>query len=221
MITLLVTPAPFCTAGGGSHSSHPHSVMDPVKRVAVITGSTRPRANCKAVSLWAHSICRAREPVKVAYEITDLADWNLPLFDEPGIPAVDPPVHEHTKAWSKKIASMQGFVFVTPQYNWGYPAALKNALDFLYREWSWKPAGIVAYGGRGGGKSAEQLKQVLTGLRMQVLPGPVLLTITKEQQQYGIDFDAARQDFACYTDKIHGMADSLEQELCQPAGSPC
>ena len=162
--------------------------MDPLPSVGIVVGTTRPGANCRAITAWVAAVCCKRLPRRVAYEIIDLAEWNLPLFDEPGVPATDPPLHEHTRAWSRKVAALQGVIFVTPQHNWGYPAALRNALDFLYKDWHGKPAAIVAYGSRGGGKCAAQLQQVLTGLRMQVQASPVLITITKQHQQGGIDF---------------------------------
>ncbi len=89
------------------------------------------------------------------------------MDEEPGIPAIDNYAFEHTRAWSRKIAEANAFVFVTPQYNWGYPAPLKNALDHLYKEWAGKPAMIVTYGGHGGGKCGRQLAQVLNGLKMR------------------------------------------------------
>ncbi|KAK1146803.1 hypothetical protein N8T08_002564 [Aspergillus melleus] len=116
-----------------------------------------------------------RETVERAFPTTglsliDLAVWNLPLCDEPGIPSQirspDEYTHAHSRAWSREITAHDAFIFVTPQYNWGYPASIKNALDYLYHEWKGKPALIVSYGGHGGGKAAEQLRQVLQGLRM-------------------------------------------------------
>jgi len=79
--------------------------------------------------------------------------------------------HAHTKAWSAEIASHDAFIFVCPQYNWGYPAAVKNAIDFLFKEWMGKKGMVIAYGSRGGGKAAIQLRQVLQGLRMKVVGG--------------------------------------------------
>ena len=107
-------------------------------------------------------------------EVVDLKDWPLPMDDEPGVPAGHPYVQPHTLAWSRKVLEAQAFVFVTPQYNWGYPAPLKNALDHLYREWAGKPAMIVTYGSHGGAKCAVQLRQVLDGLKMKpvaTMPG--------------------------------------------------
>jgi len=108
------------------------------------------------------------------FEVVDLKDWPLPMDDEPEVPARGDYLFEHTRAWSRKVSKGDAFVFVTPQYNWGYPAPLKNALDHLYKEWSGKPAMIVTYGGHGGGKCADHLRQVLDGLHMKpvaIMPG--------------------------------------------------
>jgi NAD(P)H-dependent FMN reductase len=91
-------------------------------------------------------------------------------LDEPEEPFKGLYTKDHTKAWSNHISLANGFIFVTPQYNWGYPASLKNALDFLYKEWHHKPAIIVSYAHRGGGKAAAQLRQVLEGLHMEPTP---------------------------------------------------
>jgi NAD(P)H-dependent FMN reductase len=114
------------------------------------------------------------------YELIDLAEINLPFLDEPLKPALGNYQHEHTKAWSQLISSFDAFVFVFPQYNWGYPAPLKNALDFLYSEWANKSAGLVTYGSRGGGKGAAQLQDVLEGLHMLTIKHNVELSITDD-----------------------------------------
>lgn len=134
--------------------------------VFIIVGSVRASRLCPDISAWVADIGRAR--TTLAIEVVDLAAWPLPMDDEPGIPALGTYTSDRTRAWSAKIASADGFVFVTPQYNWGYPAALKNALDHLYGEWRGKPVAIVSYGGHGGGKCAAQLRQVADGLKMRV-----------------------------------------------------
>jgi NAD(P)H-dependent FMN reductase len=142
------------------------------KRVLVIVASVRGRRIGHRIAEWAAGI--ARETVAAAFEIVDLKGWPLPPGEEPGLPALGNYVTDSTRAWSKKIAGADGFIFVTPQYNWGYPAPLKNALDHLYKEWHGKPAVIVTYGARGGGKCAGQLRQVLRGLDMKpvaTMPG--------------------------------------------------
>src|ERR1700712_5603892 len=118
-----------------------------MKTIAFIPGSTRPRRISRQISEWIMST--SAFPPTVKRELVDLAEWNLPMLDEPGIPAYGQYVHEHTKAWSRAISAYDGFVFVTPQYNWGYPAPLKNAIDYLYAEWQGKPAVIVSYGFHG------------------------------------------------------------------------
>jgi NAD(P)H-dependent FMN reductase len=97
----------------------------------------------------------------------DLNDWPLPLSDEPKGPSTGIYVHER-------------FFFVTPQYNWGYPASLKNALDHLLKEWNGKPALIVSYGHHGGVKAAAQLRQVLEGLRMRPVNTMPAITFSNE-----------------------------------------
>lgn len=116
----------------------------------------------------------------ITLNIIDLASWNLPLYNEPGIPSqiTNPEnyTHEHTRRWSAEIRAHEAFIFVTPQYNWGYPASVKNAIDYLFHEWVGKPAFIVSYGGHGGVKAAEQLRQVLLGVRMRPVERSVALT---------------------------------------------
>jgi NAD(P)H-dependent FMN reductase len=144
-------------------------------KVLVIVGSTRARRLCPAIAAWVAKI--GRGIISAPIELVDLKDWPLPMDDEPEIPAHGRYTFAHTEAWSRKIAGAGAFVFVTPQYNSGYPAALKNALDHLYKEWSGKTAMIVTYGGHGGGKYAAQLRQVLDGLKMRTvaaMPGFIL-----------------------------------------------
>jgi NAD(P)H-dependent FMN reductase len=135
--------------------------------ILVIAGSLRPRRIAIQIADWVAEV--GRETTRAAFEVVDLKDWPLPMDDEPGVPAGGHYEFEHTRAWSRKIAAAEAFVFVTPQYNWGYPAALKNALDHLYSEWAGKPAMIVTYGGHGGVRCAEQLQQVCEGLHMSPL----------------------------------------------------
>ena len=142
-------------------------------------GSVRARRIAPAVAQWVAGIGRAALPAPV--EVVDLRDWPLPMDDEPGVPAAHDYAFDHTRAWSAKIAGAAGFVFVTPQYNWGYPAPLKNALDHLYKEWSGKPAMIVTYGGHGGDKCARQLRLVLKGLHMRPVPAMPGFRISRDR----------------------------------------
>jgi NAD(P)H-dependent FMN reductase len=129
--------------------------------VKIIIASTRPGRKGPAVAAWITERTKAHTEMKV--EVLDLAEINLPLLDEPEHPRLQKYQHEHTKNWSAKIESGDAYIIVTPEYNFGYPATIKNALDFLYNEWTYKPVAFVSYGGIAGGTRAVQmLKQVVT-----------------------------------------------------------
>lgn len=135
----------------------------PVLRI--IIGSTRPGRVAPAVADWIAE--RAREHGGFDVQVTDLAEVNLPILDEPNHPRLHQYVHQHTKDWSALVEGSDAFIFVTPEYNYGFSAALKNAIDYLHGEWLHKPAGIVSYGGVAAGtRAAQMLKQVLTALKM-------------------------------------------------------
>ncbi len=148
-------------------------------RVLVIIASTRPGRLGPAVADWfitATDAAAAHDEISV--EIADLADIGLPLLDEPDHPSVGRYVHEHTREWSRRVAAADAFVIVTPEYNYGMPASLKNALDFLYHEWTWKPVAFVSYGNTSAGTRAVQMaKQVVTTLKMMPIGATVSLRI--------------------------------------------
>ncbi|HTV89106.1 MAG TPA: NAD(P)H-dependent oxidoreductase [Stellaceae bacterium] len=170
-------------------------------KILVIAGSTRARRICPQIAAWVTEIGRATIPA--LFELVDLRDWPLPMDDEPDIPAGGTGYAcEHTRAWSRKISEGDAIVFVSPQYNWGYPAPLKNALDHLYPEWSGKPAMIVTYGSRGGNRCAPQLRQVLDGLRMKpvaTMPGFLLARERIEANAGVID---PTPEFAAHIDEL-------------------
>ena len=145
--------------------------------VLMIMGSTRANRLCPLLARWVADLALAAAALDC--ELIDLAQWPLPPDDEPAIPALGPYMHAHTQAWSEKIAGADAIVFVTPQYNWGYPAPLKNAIDHLHAEWRGKPLVIVTYGGHGGGKCAAQLSQVAEGLKMRVIPTTPGITLSE------------------------------------------
>lgn len=147
--------------------------------ILLIMGSVRAGRRCRQIAEWVISL--ADKSGQFACEIVDLKEWHLPSGEEPGIPAKGGGyTTDHTHTWSAKVASADGFVIVSPQYNWGYPAALKNALDRLYKEWSGKPLVIVTYGGHGGNKCAEQLRQVAEGLKMWPVDTMPAITVARE-----------------------------------------
>src|SRR6195256_4000814 len=117
-------------------------------RIGIIIGSTRPGRKAEAVAKWVYEIAQMRSDAE--FELVDIKDFNLPLLNEPMSPIMGEYTHQHTKDWSLKIASFEAYVFVTPEYNHGTSGALKNAIDFLYKEWNNKAAGFVGYGGAGG-----------------------------------------------------------------------
>src|SRR5580692_10535939 len=119
-------------------------------KVGIIVGSTRPGRKAATVAKWVHDLLKNRNDAE--FEIVDIEDYKLPLLDEPVPPVMHQYGKAHTKSWSEKIASLDAYIFVTPEYNHATSAALKNAIDFLYHEWNNKAAGFVGYGGAGGGE---------------------------------------------------------------------
>jgi NAD(P)H-dependent FMN reductase len=145
-------------------------VAKPVLRV--IIGSTRPGRIGPSVAEWI--IERAREHGGFDVEVTDLAELNLPIYDEPNHPRLKKYVHQHTKDWSALVEGSDAFIFVVPEYNYGFNAATKNAIDYVFNEWAHKAAGIVSYGGVAAGTRATQmLKQVFSALKVVPVPEAV------------------------------------------------
>jgi len=133
-------------------------------KIAVILGSTRPGRNGKAVADWV--MVQARNRTGARYELVDLLDYPLPHLDEPFPPSMGQYAGEHTKAWAEKIATYDGFIFVTPEYNHSTSGVLKNAIDYLYGEWNNKAAAFVAYGALGGSRAIEHLRGVSAELQI-------------------------------------------------------
>jgi NAD(P)H-dependent FMN reductase len=148
------------------------------RSIAVVIGSTRPKRICPVIADWVKRVAEERSALR--YELVDLAAIDLPFLDEPLKAASREYEHEHTRAWSRLVSSFDGFVFVFPQYNWGYPAPLKNALDFLYFEWHERPATSVTYGTRGGNRGAQQFLGVLEGLHMRPLEDRLEIVIADQ-----------------------------------------
>jgi NAD(P)H-dependent FMN reductase len=118
------------------------------------------------------------------FEIVDIEDFKLPLLDEPVPPSLGQYSKAHTKAWSAKINSFDAYIFVTPEYNHGPSGALKNAIDFLFREWNNKAAGFVGYGGSGGTRAVEQLRQVMGELMVADVRAQVALSLSMDFENY-------------------------------------
>ncbi len=135
------------------------------KKFAVIIGSTRPSRVGRDIADW--FVRNVSEIPDANFELIDLRDINLPFLDEVHTPKTGVYEKDHTKQWKTLIDSFDGYVFVTAEYNAGYPAPLKNAIDYLAAEWHDKPAAIVSYGWGGGASAAAQLRQVLERLKMR------------------------------------------------------
>jgi NAD(P)H-dependent FMN reductase len=137
----------------------------PMPRLQIIIASTRPGRVGLPVAQWFEQ--RALQHGGFDIEVVDLAELDLPFLDEPNHPRLQQYTQQHTKDWSAKVDAADAFVFVMPEYNYGFNAPLKNAIDFLHQEWQHKPVGFVSYGGIAAGTRAVQmLKQVVTTLRM-------------------------------------------------------
>jgi len=153
-----------------------------VLKVAIIIGSTRPGRKGEDVARWVFDIAARRSDA--SFEVVDIAAFDLPLLDE----AVPPIMHQyekpHTKAWAAKIATFDAFVFVTPEYNHSTSGALKNAIDFLYREWNDKVAGFVAYGGAGGARAVEHLRLVMGELKVADVRAQVALSLYSDFEKF-------------------------------------
>jgi NAD(P)H-dependent FMN reductase len=133
--------------------------------LTVIIGSTRPGRAGLPIAQW--FIGRAKEHGAFDVQVVDLAELNLPFLDEPNHPRLRQYVHEHTRNWSAIVDASDAFVIVTPEYNYGMTAPVKNAIDYLNQEWKDKPIGFVSYGGIAAGtRAVQQLKQVVTTLKM-------------------------------------------------------
>ncbi|HYC45595.1 MAG TPA: NAD(P)H-dependent oxidoreductase [Burkholderiales bacterium] len=153
-------------------------------RVGIITGSTRPGRNNEAVARWVYEIAKTRSDAEV--ELVDIADYKLPLLDEPIPPSFGQYQHEHTKRWAAKIGSFDAYVFVTPEYNHGASGSLKNAIDFLYREWNNKAAGFVSYGSAGGARAVEHLRLVMAEVMVATVRAQVMLSLFTDFENFSV-----------------------------------
>ena len=152
--------------------------------IGIIIGSTRPGRNGEQVARWVLEHAEKRDDA--TFELVDLKDFPLPHLDEPMPPSLGQYQNEHTQRWAAKIASFDGFVIVTPEYNHGPSGVLKNALDFLYAEWSNKAVGFVSYGNAGGARAVEQLRMAAAELQMADVRQQVTLSVFTEFENYSI-----------------------------------
>jgi NAD(P)H-dependent FMN reductase len=153
-------------------------------RIGIILGSTRPKRNGEQVARWVFDIATERGDAE--FELVDLRDYPLPHLDEPNRPSLGQYVNDHTKGWARKIASFDGFVMVTPEYNHATSGVLKNAIDYLYAEWNNKAVGFVSYGSVGGARAAEQLRLVCGALQMADVRQQVALSMMTEFENLSV-----------------------------------
>jgi NAD(P)H-dependent FMN reductase len=165
-------------------------------RIGIILGSTRPNRNGEQVARWVYDIAARRSDAE--FELVDLRDYPLPHLDEPLPPAMGQYQNEHTRQWAEKIASFDGFVIVTPEYNHSTSGVLKNAIDYLFAEWNNKAVGFVSYGGVGGARAAEHLRLIAGELQMADVRQQVALSLLTEFENFSVfkpnDYNLAALD---------------------------
>ena len=151
-------------------------------KIGIILGSTRPGRNGEGVARWVLDVAKRRTDAE--YELVDLLDFNLPHLDEPVPASMGQYSQPHTLAWAEKIASLDGFVIVTPEYNHSTSGALKNAIDFLFAEWHNKAVGFVSYGSVGGARAVEHLRLIAGELKMADVRAQVALSLFADFENY-------------------------------------
>jgi NAD(P)H-dependent FMN reductase len=180
-------------------------------KLHVIIASTRPGRVGLPIATWFHGF--AQRHGKFDARLVDLAEVNLPMFDEAKHPRLGQYEHAHTKAWSAIVAEADAYVFVTPEYNFGSPPSLLNALDFLHGEWSYKAAAFVSYGaGAGGARAVMMTKQVVTALKMMPMFESVAISFFSNHLKDGV-FTAAEAHEKAGTamlDELHRWAEALK-----------
>ena len=171
-------------------------------RIAIILGSTRPGRKTEPVARWV--LDHARQRGDAEYELVDIAEFDLPLLDEPIPPSQHKYSKDHTKRWSEKIASFDGYVFVTPEYNHSTSGALKNAIDFLYSEWNNKAAGFVSFGSSGGTRAVEHLRLIMGELQIADVRSQVALSLFADFENF-----SAFKPQALHEKSLKSMLDQL------------
>jgi NAD(P)H-dependent FMN reductase len=183
-------------------------------RIAIIVGSTRPGRKGSTVGRWVHDHALQRDdvPGKVDFDLLELEDFDLPLLDEPTIPAAADGEYEvpQTRTWSERIAQYDGYVFVTPEYNHGVPAAMKNAVDVLGPEWANKAVGFVSYGADGGVRAVEHWRNVVANLKMTDVRAQVSLLVFEDWKDGDFrPLDRREDELQAMLDQLVEMAEAV------------
>jgi len=181
--------------------------------IGIVVGSTREGRFSERAAAWFHKIAARRTDLSV--EIVDLRDYPMPFFDEPASPAWVAPKDQVAERWAAKLAELDGFVFVTPEYNHGYSAVLKNALDYAFQQFNRKPAAFVGYGGVGAARAIEQLRMVAVELQMAPIPKSVNIGMTEflgiwQQGKDFADFPHLEQAAVTLLDDLSWWSRTLE-----------
>jgi NAD(P)H-dependent FMN reductase len=162
-------------------------------KVAIILGSTRPGRRGEPVAQWVYE--RASKRGDAEFELVDLADYPLPHLDEPLPPSVGQYANQHTREWAEKISGFDAFIFVTPEYNHSTSAVLKNAIDYLYKEWNNKACGFVSYGASAGGaRAVEHLRLVAGEVQMADVRSQVALSLFTDFENFTAFNPSERHD---------------------------
>lgn len=179
-------------------------------RIGIVVGSTRPGRKAEAVAQWIHALASTR--TDATFELVDLKDFNLPLLDEATPAAFGKYEHAHTKAWAARIGPLDGFVFVTPEYNHATSGALKNAIDFLGSEWHNKAAGFVGYGSTGGVRAVENLRLIMGELMIADVRAQVALSIFTDWENFSVFKPAAlhQQSVTAMLDQLAAWSGALK-----------
>ncbi len=182
-------------------------------RLAVVIGSVRPNRFADHPAQWITEIARKRGDFEV--ELIDLKDYPMPLFNEEASPAYAPSESDVAQRWQKKMAEFDAYVFTAAEYNRGPTAVLKNALDYAYTEWNQKPVSFVGYGGVGGARAIEQLRQNAIELQMAPIRNavhiqfPIYLAVVKEGKKLS-EFDFLQQSAKDMLDQLAWWTNALK-----------
>jgi NAD(P)H-dependent FMN reductase len=186
-------------------------------RIGIILGSTRPNRIGEGVAQWVDGLARKRSDAE--FELVDIKDYDLPLLDEPIPPSQGKYSKDHTKRWAAKIDSFDAFVFVTPEYNHSTSGALKNAIDFLYKEWNNKAAGFVSYGSASGVRAVEHLRLIMAEVQIADVRAQVMLSLSTDFENYST-FKPAEQHtrtLSTMLDQVIAWGQAMKS-LRQPSG---
>lgn len=195
-----------------------HSDMKKLK-IAIILGSTRPNRNGEAVAKWVREKAEQRSDAK--FDLIDLREVDLPFLNEGIPPSQGQYEHEHTRRWSRTVAAYDGYVLVSPEYNHGTSAVLKNALDTVYKEWNNKAAGIVAYGSVKGARAVEQLRLTLAELQVATVRAQVGFALDSDfkdmktfQPQPGREkeLDVMLDQLLAWGNALRGVRESMKEK---------